>query len=42
MFKGCNSLIYIDLSIYDNKCVKNKSIFDGCNSLIYINISNLV
>ena len=41
MFRGCDSLISIDLSNFDTSSVINmRGMFAGCNSLISLNLSN--
>ena len=41
MFRGCDSLISIDLSNFDTSSVTNmRGMFAGCNSLISLNLSN--
>ena len=39
MFEGCSKLIYLDLSNFDTKNVKDmRGIFRGCSNLQFLNI----
>ena len=41
MFRGCNSLISLDLSNFNTQNVTDMgSMFSGCNSLISLDLSN--